>query len=205
MTNPAPAEGGDLGQTLAQEAPGDAAITNTHRHQLTDALAAALLLIYAGSRAKALSQLGSQVAALDLPPSVNANVLAFARDRADAIQRGVNERVAGATDAASVAAEITDYNERVLQPYLTSWARHQGLLAAYRETARPGGKTAAEVRADGAPQLWVWTQNTDFVDDCTDANDASPAPLADLESIAGTPPAHPRCQCTLDPESAPGT
>lgn len=170
-------------------------VSDDDRRRIAEEIAAALLLIYAGKRQQALAQLGREVATGDLPPDAVATVQAFADDRAQKIQDGVNSRMDGSDDPTATAHSIDEYNATVLLPFLQSWASHRGTLDAYQET--PGqtpGSTAATDRQ------WLWAQQTDFEDDCSEAAAASPASLDDLLSITGAPPpVHERCQCTLAP------
>ena len=177
------------------------AIDEQKRKEIEAALLAALLLIYRGSHRAALAALGV-AADPTVSPDAEKRIAAFAQDRAEKIADGINGRMdaAGQPDADATPGEqsenISDYNAAVLAPFLRSWAWHQGMIDAYRQT--PAQASPDDSALDETS--WVWTQTTDYNDECTAADAASPASYDDLIAITGAPPpVHERCQCLLAP------
>jgi hypothetical protein len=181
---------------MAQAQPSSPTISDDDRDKLEEALAVALLQIYAGKRATALAQLGQTVDALDVPPAASQKVLDFARERARLIQEGVNERMSGADDPTAVASEIDQYNRDHLQPWMDRWAQNRGVSDAYAEVPATSG--TGTMRDE---KLWVWTQNSSYNDSCSAAAAASPATWDELVTIAGgEPQTHNGCKCDLSPQ-----
>lgn len=185
-------------------------MTDEQRRKLQDAIAAALLLIYRDRAKAAMTRLAAQEAQIGVPLNVREKIDAFARDRAQQVQTGINRRLdkalAGlpetATDAdkaqavAAARRDVERYNAAVLTPFLTSWAAQQAQSDVY------GASTLATGQNARAGTQWIWTRGSgsDEPDSCGDAQDASPNDYDTLVSIGGgIPPIHPHCQCSIDP------
>lgn len=192
-------------------------MTDEQRQKLERALAAALLLIYRDRSAEAFAQLGQTEILLDIPYDARERIAAFARERAQLVQNGVNQRLdrAIAAEQGTLAdgehpaipsqpgavhaalAEMRSYNTNTLIPFLAGRAAQYGLVDAYART--PSDTPGVSMR-DGVP--WMWTQLSDYQDDCSEAAAASSASYDTLVSLGGSPPpVHPRCSCSLDPVS----
>lgn len=185
-------------------------MTDADRRRLEAALAAALLLIYAGKARQALDGLALFERTWRITPEIRQRINAFAADRAQKVHDGINQRLdASGADLPPDASpgdhqrarrtslsEIAAYNAHVLSPFMVAWTGMQALLDVYRGTESE--TTPGKSRADDTQ--WTWEQRTSFQDECGDAASASPAPLDELLGIAGAPPPlHPRCLCTLSP------
>lgn len=186
-------------------------VTDDDRDELAAALIAALTLIYKGQQAQALQKLGQNPVSFAIPLYAQQQIESFANRRADLIQAGINSRMAQSDNQQQTADSIDQYHNDVLLPFLISTVTHNALIDAYRSVPADMGNgplthgaTYTMPQGDGSAAdntLWEWKQNSSFVDDCTDAQDMSPAPLRDIESQFGRPPAHPNCRCSLTPVS----
>lgn len=182
-------------------------LTATDRDKLEGALLAALLLVYAAKVRATLDHLGLKAQPAIVPGAAKQKLAAFAKLRAQKVQDGINQAIAAtlaslpddATGADQQAAlsqcrqKVDEHNDEVLIPFLLKTATAAALIETYQsiQSTKPG-KTLAEA-VD-----WTWRQNTDFEDDCTAADAASPAPLQELIAIGGgIPPTHPGCLCDL--------
>lgn len=182
-------------------------IDSRQRKRIEKQLTAALIALYLSGKQKALLKLDKSLAA-ELTPAQRSKIEAFAKERAALIQSGTNTYLSNskndvgknATPAELASAEaarlkkVGEHNAGVLIPMFTRWAANNSQVDTYQE------QDAADTNGDGEPQLWQWTQMTDFPDDCTEADAASPDTLDNLMSIGGgIPPVHSGCQCTLEP------
>lgn len=191
-------------------------VTDEQRHQLEAALLTALLLLYGDSARQALKRLGIITTSRPSDATI-AKLTAYTAERAQQVQDGVNQRLHmalqalpdDATGADALKAtqqarsEIDSYNNDTLLPFIASYAFHQGLIDTYQQTDAsdaPALDSSAPGQSAADAVLWTWQQNTGHIDDCTDAETASPASYAELTSIAtGPPPVHQNCQCELTP------
>lgn len=184
-------------------------VTDKHRKQLAQGLAAAVTARYLLAKRSAQSSLGQSSDPVVTVAAAKA-IHDFAVDRAQRAQNGVNARLARAlkdlpTDAPPSARRqalldarraMDQYNGDHLAPWMDQWAENRGRADAYAETpARDGSGRSLR---DSVP--WTWEQLTDYQDRCTDAAEASPAPYDVLVALAGGPPqTHDGCRCLLFP------
>lgn len=188
----------------------DSARSKDKQKKLAEAIAAALFLIWRGHAREAWDRLGHAEKALQLPQDVIDKINAFAAHRAELVTTGIATYTqnqldnlpsdASASDAVQAKEQtqgaIQTYNTMILVPFMARWAQYQSQTWAYDNVEDPNNPDQSMLQAT----QWAWSQWTEFPDDCTEAEAASPASYDELMAITGSePPAHERCLCTLEP------